>query len=181
MRLAVLLAALAALGGCLPAATPLAAGGAAAGDAGGGAPAFRPEAFFAGRTTGDAHLTIRMRAAQRLRVESVGAAQPDGSFRLDQTIAYPDGHADRRTWTMRSLGAGRYESTLTPDARGEVRVEAQGSTLRIRYRMGRTTTMDQTLALRPGGQAADNVATVRMMGVPIARLTEVITRAGAAG
>ena len=140
------------------------------------APAFRPETFFAGRTTGDVHLTIRTRAPQRLRVESVGVAQADGTFRLDQAITYPDGHVDRRTWTMRRLGDGRYASTLTPDARGEVRVEAAGRALRIRYRMGRVTTMDQTLALREGGQTADNVATVRMLGVPVARLTETITR-----
>ena len=155
----------AALVGCLPGPALLADG-----------PDFRPETFFAGRPTGDVRLTIRMRAPQRLRVESVGAAQADGAFRLDQTITYPDGHSDRRTWTMRALGDGRYASTLTPDARGAVRVEAAGRALRIRYRMGRMTTMDQTLSLHAGGQTASNVATVRMMGVPVARLTEVITR-----
>jgi hypothetical protein len=132
--------------------------------------------FFAGRSTGDPVVAIRTRGAQRLRVESVGALGADGVFRLDQTISYPDGHTAVRTWTMRPGGAGRYTATLTPDARGPVEVWTEGPRLRIRYRMGRTTTMDQTLALRPGGQVADNVATVRMMGIPIARITETITR-----
>jgi hypothetical protein len=43
--------------------------------------------------------------------------------------------------------------------------------------MSGSTAMDQTLVLRPGGQVADNVATVRWLGVPIARITETITRA----
>ena len=165
---AAVLAALVFGAGCLPAAAPLPEGA--------GAPAFRPEVFFAGRSHGDPVVAIRTRGSQQLRVESVGAAGADGAFHLDQTIAYPGGRTETRRWTMRPLPGGRYATTLTPDARGPVEVWTEGPRLRIRYRMGRTTTMDQTLALRAGGQVADNVATVRMMGMPIARITETITR-----
>ena len=176
MRLA-LLSAVVLLAGCLPASAPLPAPASE--------PAFRPEVFFAGPSHGDPVLTIRTKRPQQLHVRSYGAAQPDGSFRLDQRITYPDGRAESRTWTMTALGGGRYAATLTPDARGPVDVRAEGNRFTIRYRMGRATTMEQTITLRPGGQAADNVATVRMLGLPVARLREVITRgdppAGASG
>lgn len=142
-------------------------------------PAFRPEVFFAGRSHGEPVVAIRTKGRQTLRVESVGAATLDGAFRLDQTITYPDGHADRRTWTMRALGGGRYAATLTPDATGPVEAEAVGNTFRIRYPMRGGLRMEQTLVLRPGGQVADNVATVRWGGMPIARITEAIAREGA--
>lgn len=142
-------------------------------------PAFVPEAFFAGRSHGDPTLTIRTKAPQQMRVESVGAGQPDGSFRLDQTITYPDGHAEARTWTMTRLGDGRYSATLTPDATGPVEVTAEGNRFYIRYPMKGGLRMDQTLSLRPGGQVADNVATVTWRGlIPVARLAETISRDG---
>ena len=167
MRRSCLLAAVL-LSGCLPASAPIPA---AAPE-----PLFRPEVFFAGRSHGDPVLSIRMKGTQQLHVESRGASQADGTFRLDQHVTYPDGRAENRTWTMTPLGGGRYAVTLTPDARGPVDVRAEGNRFRIRYRMSRTMTMEQTITLRPGGQEADNVATVRMVGIPVARITEVITR-----
>lgn len=156
------------LAGCLPAAAPVSAPASA--------PAFRPEVFFDGPTHGDPVLSVRTKGAQRLRVESIGTAQPDGSFRLDQHIAFPDGRTADRTWTMTPLGGGRYAATLTPDALGPVDIRTEGNRMHIRYRMGRMTTMAQTLTLRPGGQVADNEATVRIAGIPVARLVEVIAR-----
>lgn len=137
---------------------------------------FRPEVFFAGPSHGDPVLKVRTKAPQQLHVESRGEAQPDGTFRLDQTVTHPDGRADERTWIMRPLGGGRYAATLTPDASGLVEAEVDGNTFRIRYPMGGGLQMEQQIVLREGGQVADNVATVRMMGIPIARLTETITR-----
>ncbi|HEX8385393.1 MAG TPA: DUF3833 family protein [Rubricoccaceae bacterium] len=160
---------LALLAGCLPASAPLPAPVAA--------PAFRPEAFFSGRTEGRGTLVVRGVAPRGLRVESRGAPAPDGTFRLDQTITFEDGRVQTRTWAMRALGGGRYTSTLT-DAAGEVSAEAVGNAFHIRYRMRAGAVMEQWITLRPGGQTADNVATVRVLGVPWARLTEEITRVG---
>lgn len=168
VRLALILASTALLAGCMPASGPLAPQA--------DAPVFRPEVFFDGPSHGDPVLKIRMKAPQQLRVQSRGTPQADGTFRLDQTISYPDGHTNERTWTMRALGDGRYTSTLTPDATGPVEAYTDGNRFHIRYPMGRTTTMEQTLSLRPGGEVADNVATVRMMGVVVARINETITR-----
>ncbi len=139
------------------------------------APVFRPEVFFDGPSHGTGTVRIRTRGTQPLRVESLGATQPDGQFRLDQTITVGDDAPRTRTWTMTRRPDGGYDVTLT-DARGPVEVVVDGAELRIHYRMGRRTTMDQRIVLRPGGQSALNVATVRMMGVPFARVEEEIER-----
>ena len=168
VRSVLLVAIVVLLAGCIPSAGPLTPAAAE--------PVFRPEVFFAGPSHGDPILKIRTKAPQQLHVQSRGTPQADGTFRLDQTITRPDGHADERTWIMQALGGGRYSATLTPDASGSVEAYAEGNRFHIHYRMGRFTTMDQTLSLHPGGQVADNVATVRALGIPIARLTETIAR-----
>lgn len=169
LGLAALLATLVALGGCLagvPALTPA------------DGPVFRPDVFFDGRTQGTGTVAIRGRRTRGLRVESVGARQADGSFRLDQTVWVGDDPPRERSWTMAHDGAGGYAATLT-DAAGPVRLTVDGGVLEIRYRTGAVTTMHQRLALRPDGQSARNVATVRVLGVPWARIVEEIVRVDA--
>ena len=139
------------------------------------APPFDPFAFFEGPTRGLGTLHVRGRASEIVRVEGFGEALSDGTFRLVQTVMRGDGEPSRRTWTLRRTAPGRYAGTLT-DAAGEVSAEAEGSRLRIRYRMGPATTMAQTLTLQPGGRVALNLATVRVLGVPVARLNEQIRR-----
>ncbi len=168
MRLALLVVATALVAGCMPGAAPITPQA--------DTPVFRPEVFFDGPSHGNPVLKIRMKAPQQLHVRSTGTPQADSTFRLDQTISYPDGHAVERTWIMQALGGGRYSSTLTPDATGPVEAYTEGNRFHIRYPMGRTTTMEQTLSLHPDGQVADNVATVRMGGMVVARITETITR-----
>lgn len=139
------------------------------------APVFRPEVFFDGPSQGTGTVRIRTRAAQPLRVESRGRAFPGGLFRLDQTVTVGDGPPRRRTWTMTRTADGAYVATLT-DADGPVELTVDGAELRIRYRLGAGTTMSQRLVLRPDGQSALNLATVRTLGVVVARVEEEIVR-----
>lgn len=139
-------------------------------------PEFRPEVFFNGLTRGTGTLRIRGRAAQTVRVESLGTPQPDGSFRLDQTVWIGDAAPRLRSWQMRRAPSGDYTATLT-DASGPVRVRVEGATLRLRYRLNAVATMHQRLVLKPDGQSALNQATVRVLGLPWARLAEDIVRA----
>ena len=140
------------------------------------APPFRPEAFFDGHTRGHGSLQILGRGSQRVEVESHGEAQPDGTFRLDQTITRGD-ETTTRTWLLRPTSPTTYTGTLT-EARGAVAAETDGNVLRIRYGMGAGLTMRQQLVLQPGGAVALNRSTVRLLGVPIARLAEQIRRVG---
>ena len=165
----VLLAAALALSGCLtahPRTGPVAP-----------APTFAPDVFFAGHTRGLGVLSVRFSSPELLCVNGYGATQRDGTFRLDQTITRPDGEAEERTWTMRQESPTVWTASLT-DAAGEVTATVEGSELLIRYRIGSpNVTMRQRLVLQPDGQTALNLSTVSaLVGVPVARLQEVIER-----
>ena len=140
------------------------------------APEFRPEAFFDGRTRGAGTLAIRGRKRQSVRVESAGRMEADGSFRLDQAITFDGRRTVRRTWRMRRSGARGYTATLT-DAAGEVTGRVEGGVFHLRYRMrGPGVVLHQRLVVAPDGRTPRTLATVRVLGIPWARLDETITR-----
>ena len=140
------------------------------------APTFQPDVFFDGWTRGLGVLDVRFQSPKVLCVVGYGERQPDGTFRLDQTITYPDGRAEERTWTMRQTSPTSWAARLT-DAEGGVTAEVEGSELVIRYRIGSPqVTMRQRLTLQPDGQAALNLSTVSLLGVPVARLVEQIQK-----
>lgn len=139
-------------------------------------PEFRPESFFAGRTRGDGTLTIRFRGARTLTVDGTGRSDPDGSFHLDQMVAFDDGTTEARTWRVRGINAHEYAATLS-DAEGEVRAQASGNSFHLRYLLRQPAVyMDQWLYLQPDGRTVLNRATVTVLGIPWARLAETIRR-----
>lgn len=138
--------------------------------------ALSPEAFFLGETTGRGTLTLRGGRPQIVRVRSTGTPT-DSGFVLRQTIHIGDDAPRERAWTLTRTGPASWTGTLT-DARGPVRVTASGGRMEIRYKMGRATTMTQELTLQPDGRTLLNLSTVRVLGVPWARLVEWIRRAG---
>ena len=140
------------------------------------APHFDPVAFFAGRTEGLGVLDVRMKSPVVVRVESVGTPA-NGGLDLRQTIRLGDDAPTERTWRLRRTGPDAFSGTLT-EADGPVEATVEGNTLRIRYAMGGATAVSQDLSLQPGGQVALNLMTVRVLGVPVARLTEQIRRVG---
>ncbi len=137
---------------------------------------FDPAEFFVGRSSGQGELSIRARGTEPVRVESVGTRQPDGSVRLLQTIQRGDDEPYDRTWTLRPESPTRWTGTLT-EATGPVETMVDGNQLRIHYRTGTFTTVDQRLVLQPGGDVALNRLTVKVLGVPVARLSERIEKA----
>lgn len=139
-------------------------------------PELLPDVFFAGRTRGEGTLTMRFRAPRTLRVEGLGQRDPDGTFRLDQTVTFDDGTVDTRTWHMRRTAANQYRATLS-DAAGEVTAETSGNALHLHYLLRQPAVyMDQWLYLQPDGRTVLNRATVTVLGIPWARLAETITR-----
>lgn len=156
------------LSGCLPALPAFPSQGTAP------HPPFDPIAFFEGRTEGLGTLVIRGRRPEGIRVQSVGTPSHDG-FLLRQRIQRGDAPPFTRTWTLVPDGHGRWTGSLT-EAVGPVRAVATGDRLRITYRTGRVTTVEQVLRLEPGRESALNLLTVRMLGIPIARLVEQIRR-----
>ncbi len=144
------------------------------------APEFRPELYFSGTATGQGVLqTGGGKPARSVRVESRGAAMPDGRFRLDQEITYGDGKTASRYWIITRLEGGHYTATLS-DAAGPVTAHVRGNLFHLRYMMKKPfVTMEQWLWLQPDGRTVLNEGTIRMPGRTIARLSEVIVRDGA--
>jgi hypothetical protein len=140
-------------------------------------PAMRPEQFFAGHTRGWGVVQSRGgRPSRRFTVEGHGRTASDGSFHLVQTVRWGDGHETRREWRMIANGAASYCATLT-EAKGPVSAEVRGNVFRLQYRLASPdVVMVQYLYLQPGGRQLLNTGTVTAIGVPVAQLSEIITR-----
>lgn len=139
-------------------------------------PLMRPEVFFAGRTEGHGTLTVRGGSPRSVRVQSDGRQDPDGTFRLDQTITFGDGKIETRTWTMRATDARTYTGKLS-DANGDMKAEVTGNLLHLRYRIRQPAVyMEQWLYLQSDGQTVLNIGEATVLGIPWARLEERIVR-----
>ncbi len=140
------------------------------------APPFRPEQFFAGPTHGRGLLATRFKADRPFHVTGSGRVESDGTFVLDQTITYADGATDTRSFRIHRVNEHDYKGTLS-GVSGPVSGRASGNTLHLTYTIRKPgITMDQWIYLQPDGRTALNRATVRILGVPVAHLSEIITR-----
>jgi hypothetical protein len=131
--------------------------------------------FFEGRTEGAGTLSIVMRSAQTMRVESIGRRESDGSLTLRQTIKEGAKRPRVREWRIRELGQGGYTGTLT-DATGPVNARTEGGRLRIRYEMKGGLDVEQWLVPQPGGRSLANEMRVRKFGLVVARVEETIRK-----
>lgn len=139
-------------------------------------PEFRPEHFFAGNTTGEGVLVTRLKADRRFQVASSGRSESDGAFVLDQTVKYANGQIEKRTFRMRRVDDFRYTGSLT-GASGPVFARAEGNSFHVTYAIKRpAVTMEQWIYLQPDGRTALNRATVKVLGIPVAHISETIRR-----
>jgi hypothetical protein len=140
-------------------------------------PEMRPEVFFAGKTHGWGVLQTRGgHPSRRFEVDGAGETAADGAFHLRQTVTWGDGARTVREWVMRRDDAKGYHATLT-DARGPVVGSVRGNVFRLSYRLADPDVrMVQYLYLQPGGQSVLNTGTVTALGIPVAHLSEEITR-----
>ena len=129
-----------------------------------------------GRMHSSGSLKVAARQSRNLHVDSIGRPETDGALRLDQSIHWAGGATEHRFWWMKPVGGGRYDVTLS-DARGPVFFELHGARAHLRYRDRRAAfalTVEQWMDLQPGGRRLNNVGAVRLFGLPVARLDEVI-------
>lgn len=140
------------------------------------APVFRPEQFFTGHTSGDGVLATRGRRDRKFHVTGVGRVASDGTFILDQKVRYADGATDERSFSIRRINDHDYAGTLS-GATGPVSARVDGNSFHVQYLIRRPdVTMDQWIYLQPDGLTALNRATVKILGIPVAHLSETITR-----
>ena len=139
------------------------------------APAFDPLAFFTGPSRGEGSLKVLMKASVPIRVTSMGKPDGRGGIVLDQTIREGDKPARQRQWVLRPTSATTFSGTIT-DTPGAVRGTVAGNILRLNYLMKGGLAAEQVLTLQPGGRSVVNDMTVRKLGIPVARVREVITK-----
>ncbi len=140
-------------------------------------PMMRPEVFFAGSTSSSGVEEQRSGApTRRFHVKGSGQTLPDGTFRLEQSVTFDQKAPETRTWVMQRIDAHRYTATLT-DASGPVTAEAFGDLFHLRYQMKSPSggQMEQWLYLQPDGRTVVNEATISVLGVVVAHLSERIT------
>lgn len=136
---------------------------------------FTPRDGFSGRSEGDGTLRLFLGRPRPFHVESYGYDLPDGNSRLDQTVTLQGKEPRDRHWVLTTVGPRRYAGTLS-DAAGPVTGRTDGDRLTLRYRVQGPFVMHQTLRRNPDGRTIDNVGTITVLGVPVGRLQETITR-----
>lgn len=138
-------------------------------------PTFDPMKAFAGRSYGNGTLTVIFQAAQPYHVESRGHVQPDGKFRLDQTVTFAGKPPEKRHWLLKKTSPTTYEGTLS-GAKGPVEGHTEGSKFELAYALPGGFTMHQTLTLEPGGKIIGNAGSITFWGIQIGTLHEIIER-----
>ena len=112
----------------------------------GNTPVFQPERFFEGDLS--AHGVIKDRGGRVIRrfTADINAYWQDGVGTLEEDFVFDDGELDRRVWTLRQTGPGRYTGTAG-DVVGEGEIEVAGNSMFLAYVL-RIPFGDDTLDLR---------------------------------
>ena len=137
--------------------------------------AFTPENGFGGESEGRGSLKLFLGKPRSFHVTSNGSKQPDGTFRLDQTVTFEGETPQARFWILTTISENQYSATLS-DAAGPVKGFTSGSHLSLQYRVKGPLVMHQELELSPDGKTIDNVGVITLLGIPVGRLHETITR-----
>ena len=136
---------------------------------------FTPQAGFGGESEGNGALKLVLGKTQRFHVVSHGTEQSDGSFRLEQRVAFEGKPPQDRVWIITTVGPDRYSATLS-DASGPGFGFTSGSRLSLRYRVKGPLVMHQELQLMSDGKTIDNVGVITLFGIPVGHLHETINR-----
>ncbi|MDP9423979.1 MAG: DUF3833 domain-containing protein [Pseudomonadota bacterium] len=136
---------------------------------------FDPVAFFTGATQGRGELRELLGKAKKTSTQSVGRVDKDGWLLLDQKVAVEGDPVRQRRWRLKQVAPGKYSGTLS-DAKGPVKAEVRGPTVRIRYVMKGNIKVDQELTAVPGGRAVINRGTFRKFGMKVAIMKERIDK-----
>lgn len=156
------------------------------GDYAGNRPVLQPERFFDGDLS--AHGVIKDRGGRVIRrfTADIKAYWHDGVGTLEEDFVFDDGELDRRVWTLRPTGPGRYVGTAG-DVVGEGEIEVAGNSMFLAYVL-RIPYGDGTLDLRIDDRmylVSENVlineSKMYKFGLRVGEILLVIRRHGAPG
>ena len=101
-------------------------------DYAGNQPLLRPEQFFDGKLS--AHGVIKNRSGQVIRYfnATIDASWQGDTGTLDEAFLFDDGERQRRTWTLKRIGEGRYTGTAG-DVIGEAVIDVAGNSMFLNY------------------------------------------------
>ncbi len=136
---------------------------------------FTPQNGFSGHSEGNGKLRLLFAKQRLFHVESHGYDQPDGTFRLDQTVTFEDQPSQQRVWILKTIHQNHYTGALS-DAAGTVTGFTNGSRLRLKYRLKGLLIMHQMLELMADGKTIDNAGKITLLGITVGGLHETITR-----
>ncbi|CAN5751753.1 hypothetical protein BH23GEM8_BH23GEM8_18360 [soil metagenome] len=138
---------------------------------------FTPQNGFGGESEGNGSLKFLFGKPRPFHVESRGSEQSDGTFRLEQRVTFQGKPPKDRVWILTTVSPNHYSGRLS-DAAGRVTGSTSGPRLSLRYRVNVLLVMHQELELLPDGKTIGNVGTITLLGIPVGRLHETITRRG---
>ena len=129
--------------------------------------------FFSGRTHGEGTIKKALQRPHRIVIETVGRRGSNGEMLLTDTIK-EDGEATKvRRWVMRPTSNG-FAGTIS-DAVGPVRVDVEGASATIRYKMKGGIAVQQVLTMRDKNTLSSRV-TGKKLGVRVATIEATIRK-----
>jgi hypothetical protein len=107
-------------------------GGVQVADYSGQQPALDIEQYFNGTLLAHGMFQKRGGAVGKRFTVAMQGRWEQGVGTLDEDFRYADGTRQRRTWTLRKVGPGRYEGTAA-DVVGKAAIEVAGNAMRLQY------------------------------------------------
>jgi hypothetical protein len=133
------------------------------------------ERFFIGATEGAGNVDVIVAGRHAMRDRTRGRMDAGGALLLDQIVEEEGKPARRRTWRLVRSGGNRITGTIS-DVRGAVAGEIGETTLHLRYRLEEGPSVEQWVALHPGGRTAQNRMTFRRFGLKVATVESTIRK-----
>ena len=134
-----------------------------------------PEHFFVGRTESTGSVSIALSGRHTVRDRSSGRIERGNVLVINQVVEEQGKPARSRTWSLARTADNRIVGTIS-DARGPVTGDVSGNVIHLRYQSAEGPSVEQWIALAPGGRFAQNRMVFRRFGVTLATVDSVIRR-----
>jgi hypothetical protein len=134
-----------------------------------------PEHFFVGRTASTGTANIVMQGTRTVRDRGHGRIERGNILVLEQVVEEEGRPPRNRVWRLRRTPDNRITGTIT-DVQGPVTGNVSGNIIHLSYRSVDGPSVEQWIALAPGGRVARNRMVYSRMGIIVATVDTVIRR-----